>query len=156
MSTAESTRLIDECQGPQSPRQCGRCGATKSTRELDRFRYLDNDDLAERPRVLNLCESCAVELADHDERYRTQLQPLADNEPWPGALEVCLGCRYRDGLECRSPLAKFNGGPGIHFPGVTLTSAVIEAFNPAVGRVTRQTIMTYSKARECGGRRPIG
>ncbi len=155
MSTVESVRLIDECQGPQSPRQCGRCGATKSTRELDRFRYLDNDDEAERPRVLNLCESCAVELHDSDFRFHSQLQPLVDNKPWPGALEVCLGCMYRDGLDCRSPQAQLNGGLGITFPGATGVLLLEEIPGP-LGYRTKIHREVWSKTTQCTGRRRIG
>lgn len=151
MSTVE-TRLIDECRGPQSPRRCGRCGALRSARELDRFRYLDQDDDSDRPRPLVLCEACAVHLADADGRFRGELLPLVDNRPYPGTLEVCIGCEYLDGLECRSPLARVNGGPGIEFPDAVGTSVWVHVRGP-FGRPVRVSRETWSKVKVCTGRR---
>jgi len=151
MSTVD-VRLIDECRGPQSPRRCGRCGALKSARELDRFRYLDNDDDSDRPRPLCLCEACAVRLADTDGRFHEQLQPIEDNRPYPGTLEACIGCEYLDGLECCSPLARMNGGPGIHFPDAVGTSVYVVVAGP-FGRPVRVARETWSKVKACTGRR---
>lgn len=152
VSASESARLIDEFGGPRSPRLCMRCAAVRSARELDRFRYLDQDDESDRPRAVVLCEGCASALAGTDIRFEAQLLPLVDNKPYPGTLEVCLGCEYRDGLDCRSPLAALNGGPGIQFPDVTGTSVWVEIPGPLRQRI-RVLRETWSKATKCTGRR---
>lgn len=156
MSTAESLRIIDQCKPPHSPRVCMSCGGVKPSGHLDRYRYLDRDaDHLPRPRVLVLCEACAVRIRDlaGDDMGR-QLQALAENEPWPGATSVCQDCESRRGLECRSPLAVLYGGPGIHFLGAARTTLPRSAKTPS-GRVFSYPQNVWGPATGCDGRRAV-
>lgn len=151
MSTVESIRLIDELAGRRHPRVCSRCDGPRSAREMDRLRYLEKDDDSDRPRAVVLCERCAADLQS-DVRLEWQLQELVDNKPYPGTLELCNGCAYLDGLDCRSPLASLNGGPGIQFPDVTGTAVWVETRGP-LGHRIKILRETWSKAKVCTGRR---
>ncbi len=148
----ESVRLVDELVGRRHPRVCSRCDGPRSARELDRFRYLEKDDDSDRPRAIVLCERCAADLQS-DVRLEWQFQELVDNKPYPGTLELCNGCAYLDGLDCRSPLAAMNGGPGIRIDA-SATAVWVETRGP-LGKRIKLLRETWSKATGCDGRRAV-
>lgn len=93
-------RRPDRCQG------CGVGGdALKSWRECDEA------DL-KTPVIVVLCRRCSDAIIEpHPRLYWEVLK----GEPLPGAMPVCSDCPHRDGLDCKCPLARFNGGPGLAY-----------------------------------------
>lgn len=94
--TLTRTRRVDRCQA------CGGVGVT----------WWEEHDSRDRPEgiIVTLCQPCSERLIEpHPRLYR----PLASGEPWPGAMPTCLGCKHSADLNCKSPLAKANGGPGL-------------------------------------------
>lgn len=91
------------------PAHCMSCGTSAEPRTLQRWQECDARDRRE-PILVILCPRCADQLIEpHPRLYR----PVGANVPWPGAMELCLPCPYRDGLTCRHPDLKSNGGEGL-------------------------------------------
>lgn len=111
------------------PHICQSCGATeedssttyeqllKSRGAIVPFQRWKECDEWDKPTatVVILCPKCSKKLIDPHPRLYI---PLSLFEPFPGVMELCVGCRLRDRVACMSPLAKHNGGPGmkIDFP----------------------------------------
>lgn len=104
--TIETSRL-SELAGDDAPDTCRIC-ATQG-RDMQRWQEHDHNDKPE-PRLVVLCWRCAEKLIELHPRLYTKLQP---NDPWPGAMAICLPCRWRNGTKCTHPSAKGNGGPGV-------------------------------------------
>lgn len=88
------------------PEECQSCGAHG---ELTRWRECDEWDKPTAVAVV-LCAKCSRKLIEAHPRLYHQLQ---EHQPFPGVMELCLDCPMRDGVGCKSPLAKLNGGPGM-------------------------------------------
>jgi hypothetical protein len=59
-----------------------------------------------------LCKRCADRIIEpHPRLYREQLP----HTPMPGAMPICVDCPCRAALDCKSPVAKFNGGSGLEY-----------------------------------------
>ena len=99
-------RLTDDLVGPRSPDRCQGCGAYA---RLTRWQEHDDADKPE-PRVVVLCERCSGRLIEPHPRLYAALDPDA---PVPGAMPLCLDCRFRAGVRCLHPDLKANGGPGL-------------------------------------------
>lgn len=91
-------RRLDACQA------CGR-----EMFELRRWQECDENDKP-TPVLVMLCERCEKRLINAHPRLYRQIDKWA---PWPGAMELCVGCKFLDALACRSPLLKANGGAGL-------------------------------------------
>ena len=92
--------------------RCNRCGyGLPGPHNLQVWQEHDDGDRPELRYVL-LCKPCADKVIErHPRLYR-----LADrNEPCPGVMGQCEECIHRDGLVCRCPEMKANGGPGVAF-----------------------------------------
>lgn len=98
--------------GPIAPdrcRACGTAGKPDGPKQLTIWREHDEYDQPTVALVV-LCRRCTDELVhDHPRLYG----PLDVNEPVPGVLALCQGCTHREGLTCRHPDLKTNGGPGM-------------------------------------------
>lgn len=99
--TLTHPRSLYTCQA------CGRSGADEAT--FSRWMEHDAQDKPE-PIVVVLCRPCAAKLIEPHPRLYKQLSP---NEPMPGAMPICDGCKHRDWTRCHNPLAQINGGPGL-------------------------------------------
>jgi hypothetical protein len=106
--------------------------------------WQEHDD-TDRPELIYivLCEACADRIiAEHPRLYR-RVDRWA---PVPGVMPACIGCRRADGLRCRSPLLKVNGGPGLPIrPNVA-----VEGFACTRGKGCRRFVQ-YAHAPECKG-----
>lgn len=107
--------LVETLAGPRDPRRCQSCSTGHSPAN-PLARWLEHDEwdrVPERgPRVVVLCRRCSGRLIEpHPRLYRQ----LANGEPFPGCMGLCLACAHRDGVHCTSPAAKVNGGEGISF-----------------------------------------
>ena len=107
-------RLTETLPG-RSMTACNRCGYQLPGKH-DLQVWQEHDD-ADRPeaRYVLLCKPCADKLIEpHPRLYRHV--PMKWNEPCPGIMAQCGDCLHRDGMRCRQPEMKVNGGPGVAFP----------------------------------------
>ncbi|MFL5580251.1 MAG: hypothetical protein ACJ8AO_07750 [Gemmatimonadaceae bacterium] len=125
-SLAERQRpgLTETLTGPKHPLRCQSCGAegwldhvderaTPPARELRRWLECDEWDVL-TPRAVVLCQRCSARLIEpHPRMYHD----LPRYEPHPGAMGICVGCEWRTGVTCASPVAQINGGPGLRIEG---------------------------------------
>lgn len=105
---------------PRAWNVCQGCGAVghedpKQTADWSGLvqlrRWLECNEWDEpTPVVVVLCARCEKREIDRHARLYLQL-PI--HEPHPGAMPLCEGCAHLEGLACRAPLAKINGGPGL-------------------------------------------
>lgn len=108
MSAERMKRLSQTLAGDRRPDRCQSCCSADG---LTRWQEHDADDRPETIIVV-LCKRCADEIIEpHPRLYRE----LPTAEPWPGAMAPCVDCRHRQELDCTSPAAKFNGGPGLKY-----------------------------------------
>lgn len=111
------TPRLSNLLGTLDPHVCQSCGGSHMPGKgnglmrtsLSRWQEHYHHDQRES-KVVVLCSKCAARLIEPHPRLYRELQP---NEPWPGCMDLCLDCRLRDGIRCTSPLAKYNGGPGV-------------------------------------------
>lgn len=89
-----------------APDICQSCGGSD---HLTAWRECDEWDKPTAVAVV-LCAKCSKKLIDPHPRLYVQLQ---EHQPFPGVMELCLDCPMREGVSCKSPLAKHNGGPGM-------------------------------------------
>jgi len=114
-------RLTEQLAGRATElHQCWKCLATAKGIGLARWQEHDERDQPE-PRIIILCAKCASEIiAPHPRLYRE----MTHNEPWPGAMAVCVKCRWRQIASCTNPAARTNGGRGVK---LTLASPPMHA-----------------------------
>lgn len=99
---------LSETLADTGPGCCQACGSTVG---VSRWNECDEDDQPE-PVAVTLCGACSDRLIeDHPRLYRQ----LLDDEPMPGSMPICADCPARKGVRCTSPVAGFNGGPGLDY-----------------------------------------
>lgn len=132
----QATPSLEERQRPglsqtlpffPNPEECQSCGAHG---ELTCWRECDEWDKPTAVAVV-LCPKCSRKLIESHARLYHQLQEF---QPFPGMMDLCLDCPMRDGVRCKSPLAKSNGGPGMRidahgFGGFFCGSKAIEGYH---------------------------
>lgn len=94
-----------------TPDVCQSCG---SSDELVRWRECDEWDQPTMA-VVVLCAKCSRKLIEKHPRMYHRLQEF---EPFPGSMTLCMDCPMREGVSCKSPIAKHNGGAGMRIDGV--------------------------------------
>ncbi len=136
-------RLSKDLPGPRHPHVCQSCGRyaappapaelpadpsdddakrmgdevmqaweSARTRPLRAWQEHDDEDRPE-PIAVVLCRVCGRRLiGPHPRLY----QELALNQPFAGVMELCVSCRFRNGVRCAHPDLKANGGPGLAIP----------------------------------------
>lgn len=117
----EQTHRLTDLPGERHPlicQQCGGCcggdpdgsGKARIMRtSLDRWQECDHDDKPEH-RLIVLCSKCSGRMIEPHPRLYHRLHV---NDPWPGCMEICVTCKFRDGIKCSHPDAKINGGNGV-------------------------------------------
>lgn len=138
-------RLSQSLGGPRAPGVCQACSATPA--DVDAWEEHDELDRREGIVVL-LCLPCSKRLIEPHPRLYRRLQPL---EPFPGLMELCAGCRYRDGVDCRHPDLKRNGGTGLQVTYPPPTAAFVTRQTKSGRRCSREEIYT-GPATACVGR----
>lgn len=98
-------RLTETAQAAREWGRCSSCGSTHAD-ALSLWQECDENDRPEE-RFLYLCHGCSELLIESHPRLYSRLNRWY---PAPGAMRICVDCRHRDGLRCRSPKALFNGG----------------------------------------------
>ena len=86
---------------------CAGCGFVRE--HVPRWQEHDHFDKPEM-RVVCLCKRCAKRMVGPHPRLYRELELF---EPMPGAMQVCIGCRWLERVACKCPLAKHNGGAGM-------------------------------------------
>lgn len=99
-------KLSESLPFERSPAICQACGLASD--ETSRWRECDDQDNPGRV-VVVLCQKCSDALiADHPRLYIA----ISRHDPAAGAMPLCIDCIHRRGTAC--PLAKSNGGDGVH------------------------------------------
>ena len=116
----EQTHRLTDLPGERHPEICQQCGGvvfgdpsgdgkTRILVTLDRWQECDHNDRPEN-RLIVLCNVCSKRMIEPHPRLYHRLSP---NHPWPGCMAICVRCRWRDGVTCKHPSAKVNGGSGV-------------------------------------------
>jgi hypothetical protein len=158
LSEREKPGLSKTLTGPIHPLVCQGCGAEEPTdgfktlletrgarnEMLQRWRECDEFDKPTRT-VVVLCAKCSKREIDRHPRLYIPVETFA---PEPGIMDLCVDCRLREGVSCKSPLAKHNGGSGmaIDYPGHTVAH-----FNYGGGRGEFRKLYK-GEATACAGR----
>jgi len=131
------------------PAMCAACGtASKVTIWMEH----DDDDKPDR-KFVALCLACADKIIESHERLYSA---VAEHTPMPGIMTLCLLCRFRVGLACASPEAKFNGGTGINVTVAQPVTAFMDGSDPKTRRRKGWIERFYPSApTACSGRKFI-
>jgi len=84
-------------------------GALKPAPSVYGWQEHDGHDEPE-PIAVMLCTRCSARLIDPHPRLYNRIPP---NAPFAGIMELCVDCRFRDGVRCTHPDLKANGGTGL-------------------------------------------
>lgn len=135
------------------PDGCQNCGNGPATHtELHRWQECDGQD-RKTPIVVVLCKRCSDRLIEPHPRLYHRLEP---NAPLPGTMALCVKCRHRDGLGCRHPKLKANGGPGLNIAITPPSRGFWDGADPKTGRRTGGMFEHWpSPATACEGREEI-
>lgn len=126
--------------------RCQQCGGV-----VELARWMECDDADQPSHVLIvLCQSCSDKILQPHPRLYQQLHRW---RPWTGAMAICVACQLRDGLRCKHPSARQNGGAGLKLtfpqPGI----AFIDESDPKTGKHRgRQEIYWAGPVTDCAGR----
>lgn len=106
-------RLSRTLKFERHPNICQRCGAEHDITCGIASRVWQECDEWDRPEkvFLIVCQEC--EKSGFIDRHPRLYQPVAHNAPLPGVMHLCVDCAWRDGLTCRHPDLKVNGGNGM-------------------------------------------
>ena len=108
----EKPGLSETLLARKSPLVCQSCDCAHSIlTPLARWQECDAWDKKTRV-VVVLCQRCSDTLIESHPRLYHQLPSFA---PFPGAMSICIDCRWRDGVTCNSPLWSDSGR--IHISG---------------------------------------
>lgn len=103
-------KLSEDLTGPRDTEHCQSCGVLGAIDDtLHVWSECDDADKPTRVYVV-LCYGCSNRIVEPHKRLYVE-QPRFI--PLPGAMKLCAGCKHLESLACKSPLATFNGGPGL-------------------------------------------
>lgn len=127
---------------------CGRCGQLVPDPKSGRTVWREHDD-DDRPEMIFvvLCAECADKVIDPHCRLYARLGP---NEPAPGVMAICRGCRHQVANRCVSPMARANGGEGLSFPAADIRM-FIDATDKRGRRFGCSVREWYAEATTCNG-----
>lgn len=110
--------------GPRDRQHCQSCSGEGLLHAFEMISARDADKLAlllwmecdewdrDQPVFVVLCAPCSKRLVNPHPRLYKPVDPWT---PALGILGICEGCTHYAALTCRSPLARYNGGPGLDF-----------------------------------------
>jgi hypothetical protein len=150
MSRKPWPRLSETLPDFHHPYMCRACGLRVPDATLPLTAWQEHDQLDHpEPIVVVLCKTCSDALIEkHPRLYR----PLREHEPWPGAMPLCVDCVHRDGVRCRHPDLKANGGTGLLLT-MPEPSVVMWDGRGKGGRRTGGTFIDYrGPVSACAGR----
>jgi hypothetical protein len=131
MNTA--THRLTDGPGERHPHVCQQCGGSNRPMagngllrlELSIWQEHDHNDRPE-PRYLVLCNVCSKRMIEPHPRLYSRVET---NKPIAGLMDLCVGCRLRDGIGCTSPRAKANGGVGVAVKITPPINAMVDGRN---------------------------
>lgn len=85
------------------------CQNCADTENLQRWREHDHHDHPQGI-AITLCKTCSAKIIEPHERLYTR---MAEFEPCPGNMPVCVHCTYRAKTKCTHPHLRENGGDGL-------------------------------------------
>lgn len=142
-------RLTERGRHTKAPYICQWCG-TWGARDKD-IRGWQEHDHNDQPeyKIVFLCTKCSKELIEPHVRLYRQI-PV--NEPVPGSMEICDGCKWQKEIYCTNPAAKVNGGPGINYD-IPAPSVAFYDGRGKDGKRTGWRELHYSEpAKGCSGK----
>jgi hypothetical protein len=93
--------LSEILRGEKSPDCCQSCGRNH-TKENPLSRWQECDEWDKKTKVVVvLCESCSGLYIERSPRLYHRLD---SRSPFPGAMGICIDCKFREGVSCLSPL----------------------------------------------------
>lgn len=127
---AGSPRLTEEIKGNFHPWICQHCGGSPRPGfgsgvlrlTVDRWQECDHNDNPEQ-KIIVLCEKCSKSIIGPHIRMYVKLSP---NAPWPGCMDICVDCDFREGTRCANPAAKWNGGTGVMLTIAKPSTAMVD------------------------------
>jgi len=128
---------------------CQSCGVSGAEHDVVGWQEHDDSDRAE-PIVVMLCRRCSDALIEPHPRLYRRLQAF---EPFPGAMECCIGCVHLDSLACRHPSLKANGGPGLNLTFPKPTTGFWDGRDRKTGKRTGGRFAHYCGPVVCEGRK---
>lgn len=149
MSLTEKTHRLSESQKPFTSRnRCQRCDLTENVQG-----WIEHDHRDQPQAIyLFLCKKCSDLLIEPHPRLYTPMQKLG---AYPGAMDICEKCIYRNLSRCKSLLAMFNGGPGLkyRFPDGNEPSVAFMDGTRGGKRIGWREIFYTAASIECSGRK---
>lgn len=111
-------RLTNQCTQEKHPYVCQACGGSNKPtygnglmrESMGRWQECDHNDKPEPYNFIVLCTKCQRSVLDPHPRLYIS---ISDNAPMPGCMAICIDCDFRDGIKCKHPAAKENGGTGV-------------------------------------------
>jgi len=128
-----SPRLTEEIKGTLHPWICQHCGGSNRQGfgsgimrlSITRWQECDHNDRPEN-KLIVLCEKCGRSIIGPHVRLYIQLPA---NNPWPGCMDICVDCEFRNGVTCSHPAAKWNGGTGVMLTIAAPARAMVDGCN---------------------------
>lgn len=143
-------KLSETLRFERSPLSCQSCGhSAQEGTKLERHQECDDKDQPTLVLVI-LCDRCAKQLI---EKHPRLYQRIDINKPWPGAMALCDGCKFRKDLSCQHPDLKQNGGNGLYIKFAEPMRGFWDGSDPKTGRRTGGMFERYpAPPSECRGR----
>lgn len=144
-------RLSNMFGGPlHHPLECGKCLRQASElpvgKSLAVWEEHDHDDKPEHIYIV-LCEPCSKKIVKPHPRLYSRKQ---QHEPMPGVMPTCHDCKLRNGLICKSPLLRKNGGAGLPLSYPDPARALVD------GAHYRGPITLFTGPVTCKAKEPFG
>ena len=141
-------RLSDEL--PLSdPRECHQCGALK---DLEKWQECDTADVPEA-RYIVLCQKCSAAIIEPHPRLYNR---LAENEPAPGVMPICLNCAHRAGSLCWHPRSWARGYRDLKLDYPSPTTAILRTAKQKNGSRTAILRIFPGPVYNCSGKELVG
>lgn len=115
---------------------------------LRRWREHDQQDKPQNIIVV-LCKECSDKLIEPHERLYECIGLWA---PAPGAMRICVHCKFREGLHCSNPLLKENGGEGMILKMPTPARGFVDGTDGKGRRTGGPKIFYSGPVTSCEGR----
>ena len=166
MSLNPETHRLTDLPKEKHPRKCQRCGLEGQTERMcsddvrrwkERHERIPNPTLTiwqehdhrDQPemRFVVLCGKCSDECVEQHPRL---YKPHTPNTPIPGCSTVCLDCRWREGVTCKCPRAKVNGGEGLKWDCEQPSVAFVDGTRGG-RRVGWREAIYHTPAKGCSG-----
>lgn len=126
-----------------------RCQNCNSNVFVSRWREHDDKDISTQTIVL-LCKNCSDKLIEPHPRLYSRMDK---DEPLPGSMPICIGCKWHEIVRCKNPKSFVNGGAGLTLTFPTPACAFVDGRDPKTGKRFGRRVITYiGPVSACEGR----